>query len=630
MTAALVRHVRRLAGALALATLLTGARPPAVGAAQPASCPNGAIRAVAVDSRSIYSADGDAPEGRLRRLVHTVANRLHHRTREDFVRGELLFQPGECRDPFLIAESARILRSYPFIVEAAARAQGDSVVVTTQDEWTLKLNVLPKVRGGFGFARAGIAEESVWGTGTRLAFFWREHDEQQDVGGEVRTRRLVGTRADGRISVGRTRTGTFFEESLTYPFVGEVGRFAFLESYSRRESLFPYAAPAGSPFTFASLPMETRSAGATLAARFGEPGAFTVLGASVLWRDVSFADFPGGVEVVPELDFGQRTEADSATIEAIRPQVVPRSATRAVLVAGSRRVRFVSRRGLDAVRGRQDVRTGAQVLLALGTTLGKPFLADGRPAQPRAVGGTVTGGGAGIGGEGPRGRAHRELHGRLSVFAGAAGPTWVFNSEFAAEAGRLVGDGAPSALRDVLAQMEAHFYWQPSGGPGHTLVANLSGAGGWNHSLPFQLTLGGAGEGMRGIDQQDYPAGRRLVLNLEDRIALDGPFGDVFDLGLAVFLDAGAGWRGEVPFGVNSGLRAAAGAGLRLGFPPGSRNVYGLDMAVPLHSGGVRAVRFHVGVSRTASLLAGFGDRQTRRSRLVAAPDVIFGGRSGR
>ena len=603
MSAALARHVRRLAGVLALATLLTGARPPAVGA-QPASCPNGTIRAIAVDSRSIYSADGDAPEGRLRRLVHTVANRLHHRTREDFVRGELLFQPGECRDPFLIAESARILRSYPFIVEAEARAEGDSVVVTTQDEWTLKLNVLPKVRGGFGFARAGIAEESVWGTGTRLAFFWREHDEQQDVGGEVRTRRLLGTRADGRISVGRTRTGTFFEESLTYPFVGEVGRFAFLESYSRRESLFPYAAPAGSPFTFASLPMETRSAGATLAARFGEPGAFTVLGASVLWRDVSFADFPGGVEVVPELDFGQRTEADSATIEAIRPQVVPRRATRALLVAGSRRVRFVSRRGLDAVRGRQDVRTGAQVLLALGTTLGKPFLADGR--------------------------AHRELHGRLSVFAGAAGPTWVLNSEFAAEAGRLVGDGAPSALRDVLAQMEAHFYWQPSGGPGHTLVANLSGAGGWNHSLPFQLTLGGAGEGMRGIDQQDYPAGRRLVLNLEDRIALDGPFGDVFDLGLAVFLDAGAGWRGEVPFGVNSGLRAAAGAGLRLGFPPGSRNVYGLDMAVPLHGGGVRAVRFHVGVSRTASLLAGFGDRQTRRSRLVAAPDVIFGGRRGR
>ena len=615
MTRALAR--RFPAGVPALAVLLAVAAPPPLGA-QSETCPNGTIRKVVVDNRSIYYADGDAPEGRLRRLVHTVANRLHQRTREGFVRSELLFKPGDCRDPFLISESARILRSYPFIVEAEARAEGDSVVVETQDEWTLKMNVLPKLRGGFGFSRAELAEESVGGTGTRVSFFWREQDEQQDVGGEVRTPRLVGTRMDGRLSVGRTRTGTFFEESLAYPFVGEVGRFAFLESYSQRESLFPYAAPEGSSFTHASLPMKTRRAAVTLAARLGEPGDFTVLGAGVSWREVSFADFPDGVEVVPDLDFGVRAPADSATIEAMRPQVVPRRATRAVLMAGTRRVGFVARRGLDAVRGRQDVRTGTQLLLAVGTTLGKPFLRDGQTA------GVGRDGGAGLD------DAYRELHGRLSFFAGAARDTWVFNSEFAAEAARLVGDGAPSGFRDILGEMEAHFYWQPTGGPGHTLVANISGAGGWNQSLPFQLTLGSPGGGMRGIDQEQYPAGRRLVLNIEDRIALDGPFADVFDLGLAVFLDAGAGWKGTVPFGVDSGLRASAGAGIRLGFPPGTRNVYGMDVAVPLNGGGLRDIRFHVGVSQTASLLAGFGDRQTRRSRLVAASDAIFGGRLGR
>ena len=316
--------------------------------------------------------------------------------------------------------------------------------------------------------------------------------------------------------------------------------------------------------------------------------------------------------MVPDLDFGVREPADSATIEALGPQVVPRDAARAVLLAGKRRIRFVARRGLDAVRGRQDVRTGAQLLLAAGTTLGKPFRRDGTPA-----GGTTDG-------------AYRELAGRLSLFAGAAGPTWVLSSEFAAEAARLIGEGAPSSYRDVLVEFEAHLYWQPSGGPGHTLVANLSGAGGWNHSLPFQLTLGSPGGGMRGLDQEAFPAGRRLVLNLEDRIALDGPFRDVFDLGLTVFLDAGAGWRGDVPFGADSGPRAAAGAGIRMGFPPGSRNAYGLAVAVPLRDGGLRDVRFHVGVSQTVSLLAGFGDRQTRRSRLVPALDALLGGRSGR
>lgn len=614
MTRALARRFRVPAGALALAAAPAGGASllDAQADLPVDSCPAGAIRAVALDRRSIYHADEDVPEGRFRRLVHTVANRLHHRTREGFVRGELLFKPGDCLDPFLISESARILRSYPFIAEAEARIEGDSVVVETQDEWTFKLNVLPKVRGGFGFARAEVAEESFWGTGTRVAFFWREQDEQQDVGGAVRTRRMAGTRMDGRISVGRTRTGTFFEESLAYPFVGEVGRFAFQQSFSRRESLFPYGAPEGSPFTHASLPMATRRASATLAARLGEPGDLTVLGAGVSWREVSFADFPAGVEVVPDLDFGVREPADSATIEALGPQVVPRDAARAVLLAGKRRIRFVARRGLDAVRGRQDVRTGAQLLLAAGTTLGKPFRRDGSPA-----GGTTDG-------------AYRELAGRLSLFAGAAGPTWVLSSEFAAEAARLIGEGAPSSYRDVLVEFEAHLYWQPSGGPGHTLVANLSGAGGWNHSLPFQLTLGSPGGGMRGLDQEAFPAGRRLVLNLEDRIALDGPFRDVFDLGLTVFLDAGAGWRGDVPFGADSGPRAAAGAGIRMGFPPGSRNAYGLAVAVPLRDGGLRDVRFHVGVSQTVSLLAGFGDRQTRRSRLVPALDALLGGRSSR
>lgn len=628
-----------LAALLLAAALATGAasplaaqaNPPEGAGLSPDGCPGGTIRAVAVERQSIYYPDEDDSDGRFRRLVHTVANRLHHRTREGFVRGELLFGPGDCLDPFLVSESARILRSYPFIAEADARIEGDSVVVETQDEWTFKLNVLPKVRGGFGFARAEVAEESFWGTGTRLAFFWREQDEQQDVGGEVRTRRLVGTRADARISVGRTRTGRFFEESLTYPFVGEVGRFAFRESFSRRESLFPYGAPEGAPFTHASLPMATRRASATLAARLGEPGDLTVLGAGVSWREVSFADFPAGVEVVPDLDFGVREPADSATIAAMRPQVVPRDAVRALFLAGKRKIRFVARRGLDAVRGRQDVRTGAQLLLAAGTTLGKPFRRDGGPAGEAWDGADAPADrpGTSVAPSAP-GRAFREVAGRLSLFAGAAGPTWVLNAEFAAEAARLVGKDAPSGYRDVLGEFEAHLYWQPTGGPGHTLVANLSGAGGWNRSLPFQLTLGSPGGGMRGIEQEAFPGGRRLVLNLEDRIALDGPFRDVFDLGLTLFLDAGAGWQGDVPFGADSGLRAAAGAGIRMGFPPGSRNAYGLDVAVPLHAGGFRAIRLHVGASQAASLLAGFGDRQTRRSRLVSVLDGIFGMGSGR
>ena len=352
----------------------------------------------------------------------------------------------------------------------------------------------------------------MWGTGTRLGFFWRERDEQRDLGAALGTPRLFGTRLDGALTGGRTRTGVFFEESLAYPFTGEVGKYAFVESFSRREGLFSFAAPEGLPFTHAILPMESRRAAATLGMRTGEPGDFAIFAAGVAWEDVSFGDFPDGVEVVPGLDFSVREAADPETVALLRPHAVARSATRALLLLGKRNIRYVARRGLDAIRGEQDVATGAQALATVGTTLGGSWF--------------------------------RDYQARLSLFAGAAGPAWVFNSSLGLEGARR---GDQPSVRDVLGEFDAYFYWQPDRAPRQTLVAHLSGSGGWNNSVPFQLTLGSPTGGIRGLAPEDFPAGRRVVLNLEDRIALDGPFADLLDVGVAVFMDAGAVWQGDAP-----------------------------------------------------------------------------------
>lgn len=565
-----------------------------------ADCPGLTVGEIQIENRSVFHFDDPDPKGRLQRLVRFVSDRLHRRTRRSFLEDELLFRVGDCLDQFRISESARILRAYPFIAEASARVLDEptpgaasgarSVVVETQDDWTLKLNVVPKRRGGFGFTRADLFEESLWGTGTRLGVFWRERDEQRDLGAEVRAPRLLGTRLDGALTGGRTRTGVFFEESLAYPFVGEVGRYAFVESFSRREDLFSFAAAAGLPFTHVLLPMESRRAAATLGLRTGEPGDFTVLAAGLAWEHTSFGDFPSGVEVVPGLDFSVREAASAETVALLRPHAVARTATRALVLVGKRNIQYVARSGLDKIRGEQDVATGAQALLSVGTTLGWSLF--------------------------------REHQARLSLFAGAAGPSWVFNSALGIEGARWGGE---PTLRDVLGEFDAYLYWQPGRAARQTLVAHVSASGGWNNSVPFQMTLGSPTGGIRGIAPEDFPAGRRVVLNLEDRIALGGPFADVLGVGVVVFLDAGAGWRGDAPFGADSGLRASAGAGLRFGFPPETRNVYGLDVAVPLGGAGLRGARLHVGVSQIASLLKGFGDRQVRRSRAVRTPETLFG-----
>ena len=588
-----------------------------LGAAHPASaqeapegrpeCPAGVIVDIFVDNQSIYEEDGEDGQshGWVQRLAAWVANRVHIRTRKGLIESELLFSSGDCFDQLLLDESERSLRLLPFLAEADIRHApagdgGVDVFVTTRDDWTLKLDVRPELDDGLRFAYIGGAEENFLGTGTLLGVYVRDQVEQRDAGVQLRNPRLARTRFDGAISGGRTRTGTFFTESLLYPFVGEIGRWAFVESYSVREDIFPYATPEAGASTYVSLPMQTRRAEVTVGRRFGNPGDLTVLAAGVSWEGLRFDGFPEGTEVVPGFDYSARETADEVMIGAISGQTAPRRIPRFHAVVGKRNIRFITRRGLDAVRAEQDVRVGTQALVAAGTTLGRPEL----------------------GAEG----ANRELRGSLSLFGGSTGDRWVFNSELKLEGAWLPGaERSERSFRDVLGEFDAYLYWQPGTGRRHTVVLGLSGAGGWDNARPFQLTLGGPLR-VRGYGRLDFPAARRLVVNLEDRIALDAPFSDVFDVGLAVFVDVGAGWKGDAPFSTDSGLRGAAGAGLRFAFPDGNRQVVRFDLAVPLEAGGLRDYQLRIGYDAT-SLLATLRDRQMQRSRGAGPSTVFRGGR---
>ncbi|MXX72411.1 MAG: BamA/TamA family outer membrane protein [Gemmatimonadetes bacterium] len=574
-------------------------------------CEGAVITRVFVDNHSIYDAPEPDTSGaaglvlRFSNWARSVANRLHRRTRPSFIERELLFKAGDCLEPLMLDESERLLRALPFIAEAdvyTVPIGGDEVhvVVDTRDDWTLKLDVRGDWDDRLRLTHVGLTEENLWGTGTLIGFYLSERDEKRDLGGQFRTEQFAGTRLDAHVSGGRTRTGVFFTESVSYPFVGEVGQWAFVESFALREDLFPYAAPAGSSFTNASLPIQTRYGEATLGRRFGTPGDLTVLAGGVSWEDVRFDGFPGGVEVVSGFDFSVRDTADSATIEAIRPQVAARKSGYLNILAGKRNVRFITRRGLDAIRGVQDVRVGTQALVALGTSFRRQW------ASPAAAG--------------------REIRGKVSLFAGSARSNWVFNTELNLEGARSFGDGSDGGnFRDVLGEFDAYFYWHPVTSGRHTFVAGLSGAGGWRNTLPFQLTVGGP-HGIRGYDREDFPAAQRLVVNLEDRIRLDGPFPDLFDLGLVLFIDAGAGWSGDVPFGTDSGLRTSAGVGVRVALPAGARQVWRLDVAAPLECRSVQCVQVRAGAD-LVSLLTGFDDRQVRRSRAASPAAAFLGSR---
>ncbi len=578
---------RRLAGALILFAGLAAA-----GAARLEGqvCPNGRISFIFINSRSVFDT-ANLTDGKSFEWLFNFANWLHMETDEDFIEEELLFRVGDCYDPFLVAESERIIRQLDFIarVDVFAVPQDDGsvhVVVDTQDEWTLQLTVRARFDEGFEFNGIDVTEENVLGRGVSARAFYRERREAREIGGAIQTTQFMGTRWDAQLLAGETRVGPFFQQAFVYPFVGEVGRYTATQFYSRREDLFAYSLPEGGTYTHIVTPFLRKRGALTVAARLGQAGRLTILGLGISRDDLDFTPFENGPEAVQNRDFANSVPAPPGLARIVSGQTRGSAVTRLSFTLGQRNLRFERRAGLDALRGVQDVPLGGEVSLTLGRSIG--FLTS-EPA-----------------------REDDDFLGRLRVFGALAPGRWVLAGALGLEA-RNILDGPQEGWHDAIGEFDVYAYWQPSALSRHTLVARFSGASGWSMTVPFQLTLGGPSN-LRGYSLDHAPGGRRLMGSFEDRIYLSSP-GGFFDLGVTAFADAGSVWHGGAPFGADSGFRASVGAGLRVGFPSGTHGVIRIDLAVPVS--GPHAFEepvFRITAAELLGLLQGFQDPQLRRS----------------
>ena len=245
-------------------------------------CPQGEISAITVTPHSIFDTDASTDRGALG-MFYNVANGLHADTNENFLRGELLLGVGDCYDPFLADESERLIRQLNFIdrAEVSGVPQPDEsvhVIVETWDRWTLQLNVRARFEEGFEFNGVDVAERNLLGRGMTVGAFYRKNRERLAIGGNLATTRLLGTRWDSRLQAARTRAGNTFQQGFFYPFVGEVGRYAAVQSFVREDDLFSYNLPAGGTYTHVVQPYRQRSSEITAAGRIGRPGRLTILG----------------------------------------------------------------------------------------------------------------------------------------------------------------------------------------------------------------------------------------------------------------------------------------------------------------------------------------------------------------
>lgn len=584
----------RVLGRLAALTLLIPARAGVVAAQESApDCREGRISSVFIDNHSVF--DLSDPDLDMRfDWAYRLANSLHPSTRESFIRRELLFAPGDCYEVELLRDSERLLRSLDFIaaVDIFGIRQADGtihVLVDTRDEWSLRIE--PEIGAGdrTGLTGLRVGEENLLGTGTHLAGFYLNDQEEQVYGGSFFTPQLLGTRWDAALDLGRTPVGSLIYESISYPFVGEIGRRGFRQTVQLHDRYFEYVVRGeDDELDRVWFPERRVTADLGFAVRLGhEQYNRTVVGAALSGEWVSYPEDQPPRFADPEL-------ADSVPDFAGLRRDSIRS-VRAVVMLGQRSVYYRRARRLDTVNGTEDVRLGVETEIAFG------------PSIP--------------------GLTHRQDL-AVDMLVAAAGE--LFGASIAG--GQLLVEArrdyrAPeeeSEWSDVFGQVDLWAYLRSHPGASSVLVGSLSAAGGWHDRTPFQLTLG-RDAGLRGYPDHVYPGARRVVATLEERVYLGWPFPDLFDTGAVAFVDAGKIWAGSAPFGETSPVRLDAGVGLRLAFPPGSRQTFRLDVAVPFGpGGGLSNVVFSAGVGQAVGLRSLNPDPQLGRSTRESVSPSIF------
>jgi hypothetical protein len=535
------------------------------GAAAQASCDGRPIGSVRVSTRAVFQSDDTSLTGRARGL----GNALHWRTKESTVRRALLFRPGDPCDLRRLRETERLLRAQPHFRDAWVTARpgprGTEVLVETQDDWALRGSIRVEEDE---IRRLRITEENLLGRGIRVQLRYTGVGREPGLELSGLHRQVFG-RLDAELSFGTSGVGYVADQSLLRPFESEFDRVAWRESARYRKEPFPLVS--GSLGTVAQ-PVVLFAGDGGAAWRFGEPGRLRLLGVALSGERL----FVEGAPLAPD------PAADSLAGAALAGRYTERRRLRVYALLGARALRFTQRTGMDAVNAAEDIREGLEAGLVLGRSLG---------------------GGGGL---------QRDWFAAVELFLG--GP--VAGSSLLFARGKLEG----RRLRDlerwdgVLASGDLLLY-QKIGGRG-TMVLGLSGAGGWRTSAPFQLLLGGPG-GIRGHGSSTLPAGRRVVAHAEHRY-FAGTVLRTFDIGTALFVDAGRGWAGDASFGEDTGLLGAVGAGLRVAFPSGSRLTYRLDVAAPLGGRG-RGLELRIGLRQQFGLVRGEPDDVSRSREQVSS-----------
>ena len=513
--------------------------------------------------------------------VRRTVRRTHVNTRDEVIRRFLLMKVGQACNQIRRAESERILRAQPFLVDARIRVYDDEaggvrLEVETRDDFSVIFAPLlqlqsPLLRG------MRFGESNLGGSATLAAINWRDGRAYNDVlGAQLENYAFGRGRNEFRLSAQRNRLGQDMRLEVVRPYYTDLQRYAWIGSLGGTREPIEFRR-GDLPRNALTVRREFANVGAVQ--RVGPVGRLRLVGASITREvqrtgDRTFLLTPDGV----------RADTTEAALPTFRPQRV----VRVNALLGVRALRFVPVQGFDALTGVQDVRVGMQ----LGLIAGRSFVV--RQA---------------------RDRDHFVAANLYTGYGGARS----FMALQAVSEGRYDRDA--KAWDNFVTSGRLAWYFRPA--VRQTTVIASEWSAGRDMRVPFQLSLADRDGGLMGHRDSRQAGARRLVFRAEQRLVVPTRL-NVADVGFAGFAEAGRLWADQsVPYSMSTPWRGAVGVSVLAAVPPRSRRLWRVDFALPVSADPQR--RFEVRLSNVDRSRVFWNDpRDVQAGRERTAPTSLF------
>lgn len=501
---------------------------------------------------------------------------LHHATtRPEVVRAYALLKVGDLCSDSLVAESERVLRSLPFLADASARSTDDgnggvAIDIRTTDE--IPVLFAGSLRHGVPSALS-LGNANLGGLGIRAVIGGQRadvyraaaHFEFADYASFNRPIAL-------RIQAARDPLGSHVDAVVAHQFLSNAQRGAWFASYRVGDDFPIILRPTGAGET-----VETHTD------RWSIGGVVR----TVIGREVTLVGPVAlGSRVTPSAN--AIIVSDSGALPDSNPALLARfeasHSARLGGLLGVRRVRYVSRVGLDGLFAPQDVMVGWQIGI-----VGAPGMTNGNG---------------------------HDLLVAHSAYVGAATGHMVFIGDAETESRR---DFSGGQWASVVGNARVSAYFSPGSRLLFDVQDNYSTLG--DARLPTQLSLGDRIGGPRGYIGSTLAGGRRNVTRVEMRGASPRSVHGA-DVGVALFADAGQLWAGDVPYGITTSAQSV-GFSFLAAYPTRSKRLYRVDVAYPLQRGQGRGleIRFTNGDATTAIAAE---PPDVTQARLAPIPASLF------